>query len=127
MRVWTGTPFARNWNRAEAPKPLGVTTEEAVLPRRSRTAGGRRETMRVAMARVEGEITISRPVEEAFDFVADERNEPRYNAHMVRAEQISEGPIGEGTRFHTELRRWVGRCRWPSNSSATSGRDGLLR
>ena len=56
------------------------------------------------MARVEGEITISRPVEEVFDFVADERNEPRYHAHMVRAEQISEGPIGEGTRFHTELR-----------------------
>ncbi|HUO74182.1 MAG TPA: SRPBCC family protein [Solirubrobacteraceae bacterium] len=39
-----------------------------------------------------------------FDFVADERNEPRYNARMVRAEQMSEGPIGEGTRFHTELR-----------------------
>ncbi len=56
------------------------------------------------MARVQGEITISRPVEEVFDFVADERNEPRYIARMVRVEQISEGPIGEGTRFHTELR-----------------------
>jgi carbon monoxide dehydrogenase subunit G len=56
------------------------------------------------MVRVAGEITISRPVEEVFDFVADERNEPRYNARMVRAEQISEGPIGEGTRFQTELR-----------------------
>jgi uncharacterized protein YndB with AHSA1/START domain len=56
------------------------------------------------MARVAGEITISRPVEEVFDFVADERNEPRYNARMVRAQQISEGPIGEGTRFQTELR-----------------------
>ena len=62
-----------------------------------------RETMRVAMARVEGEITISRPVERVFDFVADERNEPRYNARMVRAEQISDGPIGEGTRFRTVL------------------------
>jgi polyketide cyclase/dehydrase/lipid transport protein len=56
------------------------------------------------MARVEGEIAIGRPVEEVFDFVADERHEPRYNQRMVRAEQISEGPIGEGTRFHTELR-----------------------
>ena len=56
------------------------------------------------MARVEGEITISRPVEEVLDLVADERNETRYNARMVRAEQISEGPIGEGTRFHAELR-----------------------
>ena len=38
-----------------------------------------------------------------FDFVADERNEPRYNPRMRDAEQISEGPIGLGTRFRTEL------------------------
>ena len=38
-----------------------------------------------------------------FDFVADERNEPRYNPRMLDAEQISEGPIGVGTRFRTEL------------------------
>ena len=55
------------------------------------------------MARVEGEIVIYRPVEEVFDFVADERNEPRYNPLMRDAEQISEGPIGSGTRFRTEL------------------------
>jgi hypothetical protein len=29
------------------------------------------------MAHIEGEILIRRPVEEVFDFVADERNEPR--------------------------------------------------
>jgi uncharacterized protein YndB with AHSA1/START domain len=58
----------------------------------------------IDMARVEGEIIINRPVQEVFDFVADERNEPRYNPRMLRAEQISEGPIGPGTRFHTELR-----------------------
>ena len=56
------------------------------------------------MARVAGEITINRPVEEVFDFVADECNEPRYNPHMVRAERISHGPIGLGTRFETELK-----------------------
>ena len=49
------------------------------------------------MARIEGEIVIDRPVEEVFDFVADERNEPRYNPQMLRAEQISSGPIGLGT------------------------------
>jgi hypothetical protein len=38
-----------------------------------------------------------------FDFVADERNEPRYNPHMRRAELISEGPIGVGTRHRAEL------------------------
>jgi hypothetical protein len=59
--------------------------------------------MEVDMSRVEGEIIISRPVEEVFDFVADERNEPRYNPRMLGAEQISEGPIGVGTRFRTEV------------------------
>ena len=56
------------------------------------------------MARLEGEIVINRPVEEVFDFVADERHEPRYNPRMVRAEKISEGPIAPGTRFHTKLK-----------------------
>ena len=55
------------------------------------------------MVRVEGEIVIDRPAEEVFDFVADERNEPRYNPKMRRAEQISEGPIGAGTRYRAEL------------------------
>lgn len=55
------------------------------------------------MVRVEGEITINRPVEGVFYFVADERDEPRHNARMVRAELISDGPIGVATRFRTEL------------------------
>jgi hypothetical protein len=64
------------------------------------------------VARIEGDIFISRSVEEVFDFVADERNEPLYNPRMVRAEQISSGPIGAGTRFHAELKgRGADRCR----------------
>ena len=63
------------------------------------------------MARVEGEMMIQRPVEEVFDFVADERNEPRYNPHMLHAAQISDGPIGLGTRFRAELKAMGGRCR----------------
>ena len=59
--------------------------------------------MGVDMARVVGEIVIERPVEDVFEFVAEERNEPRYNPQMRDAEQISEGPIGVGTRFWTEL------------------------
>lgn len=54
--------------------------------------------------RVEGEIVISRPVDEVFDFVADERNEPRYNPRMLHAEQTSSGPVGLGTRFRAEMR-----------------------
>lgn len=55
------------------------------------------------MVRVEGEIVINRPVKEVFDVVADERNEPRFNPGMRRAEKISEGPIGVGTRFRAEV------------------------
>ena len=31
------------------------------------------------MAHIDGEITIARAPETVFDFVADERNEPRFN------------------------------------------------
>ncbi|HEX9034734.1 MAG TPA: SRPBCC family protein [Streptosporangiaceae bacterium] len=51
------------------------------------------------MAHIEGEIMIERPVDEVFDFVADERNEPRYNPRMVLAEKTSPGPVGLGTTF----------------------------
>jgi hypothetical protein len=54
------------------------------------------------MARIEGELVIYRPVDEVFDVVADERNEPRYNPRICRAEQLSPGPIGRGTRFRAE-------------------------
>lgn len=62
------------------------------------------------MTRIEGEIVINRPVDEVFDFVADERNELRYNSRMVRAELITPEPIGPGAVFRVEtlmLRRVV--------------------
>jgi uncharacterized protein YndB with AHSA1/START domain len=55
------------------------------------------------MALIEGEILIERPVEEVFDFVADERNEPRYNRRMSAAELLTPEPIGTGSRFHAEM------------------------
>jgi uncharacterized protein YndB with AHSA1/START domain len=55
------------------------------------------------VARVAGEIVIQRPVEDVFDFVANERNEPRYNPRMLTAELISGEPIGVGSRFRAEL------------------------
>lgn len=42
---------------------------------------------------------IARPVEDVFDFVADERNEPKYNPRMVRAEKLTPGPVRRGTRW----------------------------
>jgi len=32
---------------------------------------------------------MNRPADEVFDFVADERNEPRYNPRMARTELTS--------------------------------------
>jgi uncharacterized protein YndB with AHSA1/START domain len=51
------------------------------------------------MARISGQVTIDAPVEEVFDLVADERNEPSYNPRIVHAEKLTEGPVGRGSRF----------------------------
>jgi len=56
------------------------------------------------MAHIKGETVIHRPVQEVFDFVADERNEPRYNPGMLRAELLTPGPVGLGSRFRAEMR-----------------------
>jgi hypothetical protein len=56
------------------------------------------------MAVVEGEIVIERPVEDVFDFIADERNEPRFNSRMIRAELLTPEPVGAGSQFLAESR-----------------------
>lgn len=56
------------------------------------------------MARITGEITIRRPVDVVFDYVADQTNEPAYNPAMVRAEKDTDGPVGTGTRFRSAVR-----------------------
>ena len=45
------------------------------------------------MPHVVGEIVINRPVEQVFDFVADERNEPRFNPKMLTVEKATPGPV----------------------------------
>ena len=52
------------------------------------------------MTRLNGSILISRPVEEVFDFVADERNEPACNPQMRSVEKTTPGSIGVGTLWH---------------------------
>ena len=64
------------------------------VARRIRSWRGRND-----MASIHGEILIARPVDEVFDYVADQSNEPHYNPQMVRAEKITPGPVGKGTRF----------------------------
>jgi uncharacterized protein YndB with AHSA1/START domain len=51
------------------------------------------------MVTIEGSTTIARPVEDVFDFVVDERNEPMYNPKMTRVVKLTPGPIGAGTRW----------------------------
>jgi len=48
---------------------------------------------------VQGDIVINRPIGEVFDFVADERNEPKYNPQMTSAEMVTQGPIRVGSKF----------------------------
>jgi hypothetical protein len=55
------------------------------------------------MSRVDGDIVIDRPLEAVFDYVADQSNEPQYNPQMVRAEKITAGPVGVGTRFRSAV------------------------
>ena len=49
-------------------------------------------------------MLIRRPVEEVFDFVADERTEPTYNRNMAVSEKITDGPIGVGSQFRATIR-----------------------
>ena len=55
------------------------------------------------MTGIRGEITIARPLATVFDYVADQTNEPAYNPRMLRAERISPGPVGLGTRFRSAV------------------------
>lgn len=55
------------------------------------------------MARIEGDIVIDRPIEAVFDYVADQSNEPQYNPQMVKAEKITAGPVGVGTKFRSAV------------------------
>jgi hypothetical protein len=50
--------------------------------------------------RLESAQVIGRPPEEAFGFLADARDEVRRNEWARRVEQLSDGPVGRGARFH---------------------------
>ena len=55
------------------------------------------------MTLIAGSILIRRPVEEVFDFVADQRNEPAYNRQMRSVGKATPGAIGVGTRWLVEM------------------------
>lgn len=52
---------------------------------------------------ITGEVVVRRPVAEVFGVVADTCNEPSWNRRMRRAEMLTPGPPGVGTRFRAEF------------------------
>lgn len=54
------------------------------------------------MVHITGEVVIGAAITDVFDTVADERNEPRYNPRIVRAEILTDEPVRAGSRFVAE-------------------------
>jgi uncharacterized membrane protein len=55
--------------------------------------------MEVAMETFENTITIHRPAEEVFAFLADFENVPRWNYAIEETRKASPGPVGVGTSY----------------------------
>src|SRR5262249_15510823 len=51
------------------------------------------------MAAVENTVTIMRPVEEVFAYLADAENLPRWNYAIEQTKKITAGPVGVGTAY----------------------------
>jgi uncharacterized protein YndB with AHSA1/START domain len=51
------------------------------------------------MATFQNTVTIRRPVEDVFAFLADFENVPRWNKAILRTRKTSPGPVGVGTTY----------------------------
>lgn len=51
------------------------------------------------------EVVVRRPPEEVFEFLADARNENRWNPNVVRIDKTTDGPVGPGSTFVGTYRR----------------------
>jgi len=70
------------------------------------------DVVRKAMVRIDGQIVIARPVEEVFDFVADERNEPRYNPGCVSPRRPLRDPSVSAPGTGRRWRAWAEPSLW---------------
>src|SRR5215203_1192933 len=52
------------------------------------------------MLEFENTVYIDRPVDEAFAFLWDFENIPKWNYYILEVRQLSESPIGVGTTYH---------------------------
>jgi carbon monoxide dehydrogenase subunit G len=57
------------------------------------------------MITVEKEVLVDRLAQEVFDFLADVRNEERWNPNVVRIESESDAPLSVGGSFEGVYRR----------------------
>ena len=44
-------------------------------------------------------ITIDRPIESVFDFLADGENDKRFSKRIIEISKTTDGPVGVGTRY----------------------------
>jgi uncharacterized protein YndB with AHSA1/START domain len=54
----------------------------------------------MTMATFQNTVTIQRPVQDVFAFLADFENIPKWNFAIVETEKTSPGPVGVGTTYH---------------------------
>jgi len=47
---------------------------------------------------------LDQPPEQVFDYIADIRNEAKWQKDMLSVEKLGDGPVGEGTEFDTNYR-----------------------
>ncbi len=52
------------------------------------------------MVRFSNNLTIDRPIDEVFRFLADFENLPKWNYYVLEVRKLSDGPIGIGTAYH---------------------------
>jgi carbon monoxide dehydrogenase subunit G len=61
-----------------------------------------------AMFRFELSVEIAKPVHEVWEYLTDPENVPEWQSSAVSSHQVSDGPMGVGTRLEDE-RRFLGR------------------
>ena len=54
---------------------------------------------------IENVIEIARTPEDVFDYLSDMGNEVRWNPDCVSMEQLTDGPVGVGTRFRAKWKQ----------------------
>lgn len=83
---------------------------------------------------IDESIEIARPAAEVFDFLTHAENLPRWDSSMLECTQISDGPVGVGTRYRGASRILGRRFEWTTEvvefvagvRSASKSVDGQL-